>query len=64
MNNIIKLLRIKSILNIFSFQGHRTMKVISKFLKKNYFLFNSKLNGQKLGFITPLIVELSRLLRM
>jgi len=49
------LLRGKIILNIFSFQGHRTVKPRSKFVSKIYFLFNSKPNSQKLEFNTPLI---------
>jgi len=52
---VIKLLKGKIISNIFSFQGHRTLKPIDQNLfKKNYFLFNLKLNGRKLGFNTPL----------
>jgi len=30
------------------------VKLISKFISKNLFFFYSKLNGQKLGFNTPL----------
>jgi len=40
----------KRISNIFSFQGHTTLKPRSKFIFKN----NSKLNGRKLGFNIPL----------
>jgi len=50
------MLKGKRILNIFTFRGHRTLKSRSKFIFKNLFLFNSKLNGRKLGFITPLKV--------
>jgi len=49
-----KLQRGKIILNIFGFRGQRTLKPRSKFILKIYFLFNSKLNGQKFGFNTPL----------
>jgi len=55
-NDVIKLLRSKIILNIFSFRGHRTLKPKSKLILKIYFLFNSKLNGRKLRFNTPLIM--------
>jgi len=57
MNDVINLLRGKIILNIFSFQGLRTLKPISKIhLKKSYFFAQFK-NGQKLGFNTPLRVR-------
>jgi len=46
MNDVIKLLREKIILNIFSFRGHRTLKAGSKFILTFYFLFNSKPNGR------------------
>jgi len=49
-NDVIKLLSGEIILNIFSFRGHRTFKPRSKFILKIYVLFNSKLNGRKLGF--------------
>jgi len=57
----IKLLRGKTILNIFSFQSHRTLKPRSKFILKILFLFNSKLNGRKLRFNTLLIWQNSTL---
>jgi len=57
------LLRRKIILNIFSFRVHRTLKSISKFISKIYFLFNLKLNGQKLEFNTPLISYTSKYFR-
>jgi len=53
-DDVIKLLRGKIILNIFSVQGNITLKPRSKFILKNYFFFNSKLNGRKLEFNTPL----------
>jgi len=51
-DDVIKLLRGKRISNIFSFRGHRTLKLRPKFILKIYFLFNSKLNGRKVGFNT------------
>jgi len=45
---MIKLLRGKRVSNIFSVRDHR------KFILKNLIFFNSKLNGRKLGFNTPL----------
>jgi len=57
---VIKLLRGKGISNIFRLLGHRTLKPRLQFILKIYFLFNSKLNGQKLGFITPLSSSISR----
>jgi len=36
--------------NIFSVQGHRTLKHRSKFILKNLIFFNLKLNGRKLRF--------------
>jgi len=39
--------------NIFSAQGHRTLKSRSKFISKNLFFFQFKTtNGRKLGFNT------------
>jgi len=52
--DVIKLLRGIRISNIFSFRSHKTLKPRSKHILKIYFLFNSKLNGRKLGFNTPL----------
>jgi len=37
---------------MFSFRGHITLKSRSKLILKNLFLFNSKLNGRKLGLNT------------
>jgi len=48
------LLKKKIILNIFSFQGHRTLKRRSKFISKNLFFVDLKLNDQKLEFNTSL----------
>jgi len=38
---------------------HRILKPKSKFILKIYFLFNSKLNGEKLGFNTSLSLTFS-----
>jgi len=53
-------LRGKRILNIFRFQGPRTLKPRSKFI----FCSISKLNGRKLGFNIPLRVLLQLLKRL
>jgi len=53
-DDVIKLLREKIISNIFSVRGHRTLKPRSKVISKNLIFFNSKLNGRKLEFNTPL----------
>jgi len=44
------------------FRDHRTLKPRSKFILKNLFLFDSKLNGQKLDFNIPLKIDQSFLL--
>jgi len=41
-NDVIKLLREKIILNIFSFRGRRTLKPRSKFILKNLFFVQFK----------------------
>jgi len=45
-------LRRKTISNIFSVRGHRTLKPRSKLISTNLIFFNSKLNGRKLGLIS------------
>jgi len=44
---------------MFGVRGHRTLKPRSEFISKNLIFFNSKLNGRKLGFNTPLKVKYS-----
>jgi len=58
MNDVIKLLREKIILNIFSFRSHKTLNPRSKLISKIYILFNLKLNSRKLGFYTPFKVKI------
>jgi len=52
-NDVINLLRGKRILNIFSFQGHRTLKPRSKFNSKNLFFVQFKTKWSIIGFNTP-----------
>jgi len=47
-DDVIKLLREKIISNIFSFRGHKTLKLRSKFILKNLIFFQFKIKRLKI----------------